>query len=92
MTPLVFLFILDVLLTVGKWVAAIAAAIYAYSNSSPNIVGAIVGFVLAFLAAKVVIWLIEFLTVPLGYALEQKNGVHGTFTEKFTRTSRWGRQ
>ena len=91
MAPLVFLFILDVLLTVGKWAVAIYAAIYSYPNSNPNIVGAIVSFVLAFLGAKLIIWLIEFLTVPLGYVLEQKNGVQGTYTHKFTRASRWGR-
>ena len=91
MIPLTFLFLLEVFFSFGKWIVSFIIAVNIYQMNESNLLLGIIAFVLTFLTSKFLIWIVEFLTVPLGYHLEQKNQVNGVYSQKYTKASRRGR-
>jgi len=89
---LFFLFIVDVTLTFGKWIAIAYMGYATFQDSNGNILSALVTAAITWGIAKVIIWLAELVIVPAGFKLEQEAGITGTFTLKYQATERASRR
>jgi hypothetical protein len=83
---LTFLFFFDLVLSLAKWGAAWVVG-YIYFESS-GFWGALLYAAIAWVAVKLIGWVAEFITVPIGATLEAKHDVNGRFTQKWNQTSR----
>lgn len=80
---LVFLFLIDVGLSIGKWITSCYFAYVGFVEQ--GLLGAAIYFATIWVGFLILNFLVEFITVPLGWTLEMKHGVNGRFTYKAAR-------
>ena len=83
---LFLLFTLDLLLAIAKWAAVIWFGYLGFSQNGP--LGMVMFSFAAWVVAKVVMYFLDFILVPIGSELEARHGVPSRFTHRFNKAQR----